>query len=347
MSSTIREEVYGTLNNGNDVINKYILRNDFMEVSIINYGATITSIKIPDKNGCVDDVVLGFDTLDEYTINPPYLGNTIGRFANRIANAKFILNGIVYDKLYANDGPNHLHGGKEGFNKKIFSTVVDDSTLIMTYKSPDGEENYPGTLNLEVKYSLTDKNGLKIDYKATSDKPTPCNITNHSYFNLAGTKEKDVYKHSVQLLCDQYTPSVKNIPTGEVSQVSGPFDLRTPKIMGEMIQELSFQNGYDNNFCAKGWEKPKRDLQFVASVLHADYGRRLKVYTTQPGIQLYTGNYLDNVGKNGQHYNSHAGLCLETQNFPNCINQLNFPSCVLNPGDTYEETTIYEFSLDD
>ncbi|CAD5119027.1 DgyrCDS7677 [Dimorphilus gyrociliatus] len=298
MPTKILEEVFGALHNGETIIKKYTLQNESIEVSIINYGATITSIKVPDAHGIKGDVVLGYDTLEEYTKNIPYIGCTIGRFANRIANAKFYCDGVLYDKLYANDGPNTLHGGKEGFNKKIYTTVVDDSAVTMTYKSVDGEEGFPGNLTLNVKYSLTDNNGLKIDYNATTDKATPCNITNHSYFNLSGMKEKDVYNHSVQILCDEYTPAVNNIPTGQIVQVTGPFDLRKPKLMGDMIKELPELNGYDNNYCVKGWKEIKRDIQLVARVRHNESGRRMNVYTTQAGLQFYTGNHLDNVGKN-------------------------------------------------
>lgn len=321
------EEVYlYTLKNGNGV-----------EVSITNFGGAITSIMAPDRNGEFADVVLGYDTLDEYVKNPRYLGALIGRYANRIARGKFSLNSVAY-QLAQNNGANHLHGGTKGFDKRVWSATETAKGVHLEYFSPDGEENYPGNLKVAVDYSLNDENELGIDYHAATDKDTVINLTNHSYFNLAG--EGTILDHELTLHAGSFTPVAEDlIPTGEIRPVAGShMDFRTGRVIA--------QGGYDHNFVLDDWDRGS--IRLVARLREPVSGRVMEVLTTQPGMQFYSGNFLDGslVGKGGVRYEKYAALCLETQHFPDSPNQPNFPSTVLRTGETYNETTIYKFTTD-
>ena len=316
-----------------------LTNNKGVEVSITNYGCAITSILAPDRNGVFADVVLGYDTLDEYMKNPSYLGALIGRFANRIAAGRFSLNGVEY-QLAQNNGANHLHGGVKGFDKRVWKVSETTSDLHLEYFSPDGEENYPGNLNVVVDYSLNDENEFRIEYRATTDKDTIVNLTNHSYFNLGGHGRGTILDHELMLEADSFTPVSEDlIPTGEIRSVADTrMDFRAGRVIGE--------GGYDHNFVLNDWRHGS--LRSVGRLRHPNSGRVMDVFTTQPGIQFYSGNFLDGslIGKGGVRYQKHAGLCLETQHFPDSPNQPHFPSTVLRVGQTYNETTIYKFTTD-
>jgi aldose 1-epimerase len=320
------------------VFNFYTLsNNNGVRVSITNYGGAITSIKVPDRNGVFGDVALGYDTIEEYTRNPRYLGALIGRYANRIAGGRFSLNGVEY-QLAQNNDANHLHGGVKGFDKRIWKVTETPAGLHLEYFSPDGEESYPGNLNVAVDYSLNDENELRIDYHATTDKDTIINLTNHSYFNLAG--KGTILDHELTLRARNFTPvSADLIPTGEIRSVVGtPMDFRTARVIAN--------GGYDHNFVLDDWNHGS--IRSVARLSEPSSGRVMEVFTTQPGIQFYSGNFLDGslIGKGGIAYEKYAALCLETQHFPDSPNQPNFPSTVLRAGETYNETTIYKFATD-
>lgn len=323
-----------------------------MEVGISTYGGDIVSIKVPDKTGKLADVVLGFDNLAGYLQPNPYFGALIGRYGNRIAKGTFTLDGVTY-KLATNNGPNHLHGGLRGFDKAIWSgrdmPTPDGVRLDLTYTSKDGEEGYPGELNATVTYTLAgEKNELRISYEAVTTKPTVVNLTNHSYFNLAGQGEGDILKHSVTIMADRFTPVDSGlIPTGELKPVAGtPFDFRTPHTIGERIEandpQIAAGKGYDHNFVLN---KHEGDLELVARVTEPTSGRAMEVLTTEPGLQFYTGNFLDGAitGKGGKVYGRRAAFCMETQHFPNSPNQASFPSTVLRPTERYRSSTVYRF----
>jgi aldose 1-epimerase len=322
-----------------------------MTVKITNYGAIVTSILTPDKNGNMGDVVLGFDSLDGYLKDKStYLGAIVGRYGNRIAKGKFTLDGKTYT-LATNNAPNHLHGGKVGFDNVLWTAEEVQSNegpaVKLTYLSKDGEEGYPGNLTSVVTYTLTDDNGLKIDYLATTDKATPINLTNHSYFNLGAGKVENNYGHIVTINADKYTPVNSTlIPTGELKTVKGtPMDFTTPHAIGERIKQVE-GGGYDHNYVLN---KQANEMSLAATVYEPTTGRYMEVQTTQPGIQFYSGNFLDGSmkGKNGITYNKHYAFCLETQHFPDSPNQKNFPSAILKPGEKYQESTIYQFSTKD
>ena len=332
------------------VVELFTLRNkNGIEMATCNYGGIITSIKTPDKKGNFNDIVLGFDTLDEYVNDNPYFGCIAGRFANRIAGGKFSLEGKTY-QLAQNDGANHLHGGERGFDKVLWEARASTAnSLTLSYTSKDGEEGYPGRLEVEVTYTLTDDNELRIDYAAATDAPTIVNLTNHSYFNLSGAD--DILAHEVHLNADSFTPIDDGfIPTGELKEVAGtPFDFRAFIPIGARIhddnEQLKFADGYDHNWVLNG---QAGDLRRVATVREVETGRVLEVFTTQPGVQFYSGNFLTHVnGKGGRIYKKRAGFCLETQHFPDSPNQPHFPSAVLRPGNRYEEITVFKFSLVD
>jgi aldose 1-epimerase len=330
-----------------DVI-QYTLSNPAgMRVSILNYGGTITSIIVPDKNEVPGDVVLGFDSLSGYQQkNNPYIGASIGRYGNRIAHAKFVLEGKTYT-LAPNNGGNTLHGGLKGFDKVIWNATPSpgDSScsLKLTYESRDGEEGFPGNLEVAIVFSLTRDNSLKIAYTAGSDKPTPVNLTNHTYFNLSAGKDTINFDHELRLNADRFTAvNDQLIPTGKLPPVSGtPMDFTSAKKIGTDI--LDVKGGYDHNFVLN---KKTNELSLAASVYEPGSGRIMDMYTTEPGVQFYTGNFLDGslIGKNGIRYVKHAGFCLEAQHFPDSPNQPSFPNCILKPGETYQQTTIYRFS---
>lgn len=340
----IEKQLFGTLPDGGEVY-KYILKNhNGMEVEVITYGAIITSIRVPDSEGEPGDVVLGFDNLENYLGDHPYFGAIVGRVCNRIRNARFELNGKVF-QVAANEGSNHLHGGIHGFDKKLWDASTEKSpdqvSLILDYKSADGEEGYPGTLLTEVEYSLNDKNELGIACRARTDKPTHVNLTNHTYFNLNNCKGT-VYEHELFIDSDQITElDSESIPTGRILKVENtPFDFRLPEPIGKRIGEI--EPGYDINYVL---DYENRDLKRVAALYDPQSGRSMEVLTTLPGIQLYTSNYIDTVkGKGGLTYKKHSALCLETQFFPDSANQPSFPSTVLNPGDEFSEITIYRFN---
>ena len=337
--------LYGMI--GTDSVFQYTLTNkNGMVVKILNYGGTVTDIITPDKNGKMGDVVLGYDSLAGYLqTGNPYFGCLVGRYGNRIANAKFTLDGKEYT-LAANNGPNTLHGGLKGFDKVIWIVkLFNDSSLLLSYSSKDGEEGYPGNLSVDVMYSLSDDNGLKIDYAAVTDKATPVNLTNHCYFNLSAGADSTILDHELMLKADKYTPvNATLIPIGKIDDVKGtPMDFTTSKKIGKDLAAVT--GGYDHNWVVN---RSGNDLELIASVYHVGSGRHMEVFTTQPGIQFYTGNFLDGTLKNtreGMKYVKHAALCLETQHFPDSPNQSSFPNTILKPGETYHETTVYKFSI--
>ena len=325
----------------------YTLTNTLgFEVSVTNYGGAVTSLKTPDRHGNFGDIVLGFETLDEYVHNPRYFGALIGRHANRIARGRFSLNGVEY-QLPCNNGANHLHGGFKGFDKHVWDVRESERTLHLTYFSKDGEEGYPGNVRTEVDYTLLD-NELRVDYRATTDRDTLVNLTNHSYFNLRG--DGTVLDHQLVLNADNFTPVSKDlIPSGEIRSVEGtPMDFRKGKAIGVQIRDaydqLGFTGGYDHNFVLNDYDG---SLRFAGRVYESSTGRVLEVLTTQPGMQFYSGNFLDGslVGRNRVTYVKYAGLCLEPQHFPDAPNHSSFPSTVLRPGEEYKQTTVFRFSV--
>jgi aldose 1-epimerase len=325
-----------------------------LEIQAINYGAIIMSLKVPDRTGKLADVVLGFDEPNRYFGEPPhpFFGAIVGRYGNRIANGQFVLNGKTYP-LVKNNGPNHLHGGTRGFDKFLWDVTTKDtpqgSTAIFTRTSPDGEEGYPGNLAVRIAYTLTDSNQLIVNYHATTDKPTPINLTQHSYFNLAGEGTGDILGHQLMINADRYTPVDDTlIPTGELAPVAGtPFDFRKPTAVGARIDQDNDQlkkgKGYDHNFVLN---KKGTGPELAARVTDPGSGRTMEVSTTEPGVQFYTSNFLDGTlkGKSGHAYGQRAALCLETQHFPDSPNKKSFPSTILEPGKTYDSTTIFTFS---
>ncbi len=326
------------------------------QTEISSLGGAVVSLFAPDRDGKFDDVVLGFDSLREYQENPPHLGVIVGRYANRIASGKFTLNGIEY-RLAQNHGDHHLHGGIEGFSKKIWaaeqSSGEDAIGLKLSYGSEDGEEGYPGRLSVTVTYQVTEENELVINYFAVTDKKTVLNLTNHSYFNLAGAGSGDILEHRAMINADAFTPVADEnaIPTGELRSVEGtPLDFRTPTAIGERIdsdyEQIRYGYGYDHNYVLNDGEG---ELGLAGRVTDPASGRRLEVYTTEPGVQFYTANHLDGTlsGKYGVKYHRRQGFCLETQHFPDSPNKPNFPSTVLEPGEEFHSTTIYTFSLEE
>jgi aldose 1-epimerase len=348
-----RKQVFGKTSSG-EVVELYTLRNSKgIEARIITYGGIIVSLKVPDKSGKLGDVVFGFDSLEGYLKEHPYFGALIGRYANRIAKGRFTLNGVEY-KLARNNGENHLHGGVKGFDKVVWKakpiTREAGPGLELSYLSKDDEEGYPGNLSTTVTYSLTEANELRIDYEATTDKDTVVNLTNHSYFNLAGQGEGDILGHLMMIAADRFTPIDEGlIPTGELKRVDGTrFDFHQPHTIGERIEtpdeQLKFGKGYDHNFVVNG---APGSLRLAARVTEPKSGRVMNVFTTEPGIQFYSGNFLDGTlrGKSGKVYRHRYGLCLETQHFPDSPNKPEFPSAVLKPGGRYRTTTLYRFSI--
>jgi aldose 1-epimerase len=347
---------YGTTADGKDV-DEYTLTNaNGMEVKIITYGGTITSIRVPDRNGEMANVTLGFDNLADYETRSPYFGNITGRYANRIANATFTLDDTEYT-LAANNGPNSLHGGEEGFDNKVWEAEVIEGDgevgVSLHYLSPDGEEGYPGNLDVTVVYTLTDDNEIRMDYTATTDAPTVVNLTNHAYFNLAGEGTGSIYDHVLMIDADRYTPVDETlIPTGELAEVEGtPFDFRLPKVIGpgqrSSHEQIVLGRGYDHNFVLNREDPEDGVMMLAARVYEPESGRVLEVWTTEPGIQFYAGNFLDGtlIGPSGHLYRQSDGFALETQHYPDSPNQPDFPSTVLRPGETYQTTTIYKFAV--
>ncbi|MBC8101292.1 MAG: galactose mutarotase [Cytophagales bacterium] len=361
-SPTVKQKAFGKLPDGTAVTLYTLTNASGAQVAIMNYGGTVVSLKVPDRKGKMDDITLGFDSIAGYLKESnPYFGALIGRYGNRIASGKFTLDGAAYT-LAVNNGPNSLHGGKKGFDKVVWSAnpaaVTPDGGvgLELSYLSKDGEEGYPGNLNVKVVYTLTSDNALKIDYTATTDKTTVINLTNHAYFNLNGAGSSDILDHVVQLNADRFTPVNSTlIPTGERKSVAGtPFDFRTPTAIGARInntdEQIGFGGGYDHNFVlnSAGPGDSGGILQPFARVVAPKTGRVMEVLTTEPGVQFYTGNFLDGtaVGKGKKVYQKRYGFCLETQHFPDSPNQPDFPSTILKPGETYRQTTVYRFSTD-
>ncbi|MFN4190307.1 MAG: aldose epimerase family protein [Pseudothermotoga sp.] len=347
----IQKELFGFTKEGTPVYQFTLESESGMICKVINYGAIIRELWVPDKKGELIDVVLGFDSLEEYEEQNGnyYLGSIIGRYANRIAKGTISINGRTYHlPINDNDRPNTLHGGPRGFHTKVFDAFSDESgsnsvSLILKYTSKDGEEGFPGNLDVAVIYRLVNSE-LSVEYIVTTDKPTVINLTQHSYFNLSG--QETILDHYLMINADSFTPVDEYlIPTGEIKPVEGgPFDLRKPRKIGEALRQL-FHTGltaYDQNFVLNG---ETGETKFAAQLFHEETGIELKIYTTQPGLQLYTGNYLLNVhGKGGRIYNNYAGVCLETQNFPDAPNHKNFPSALLLPGQLYNHRTVYKFS---
>ena len=341
----ITKAVWGNTD-GIDVFLYTLTNAKGVQVKISTYGATVTSWVVPDKNGKTSNIVLGFDSLSGYLAKPPYFGALVGRYGNRIAKGKFKIDTAVYT-LATNNGANHLHGGLKGFDKQIWdATTASDSmpSLLLSYTSKDGEEGYPGNLKVEVRYTLTDEDELKIDYNATTDKATPVNLTNHSYFNLTGDAANTILNHTLMIAADNYTPVDSSlIPTGEIKGVKGtPFDFTSAKKIGRDME--SVKGGYDHN-----WVLNKKDssLQKVAELSDTVSGRILEVYTMEPGLQFYTGNFLDGTFKarDGKPINQHAALCMETQHFPDSPNEPKFPSTILKPGEKYHTVTVYKLKV--
>ncbi|MBN2201867.1 galactose mutarotase [bacterium] len=343
---------FGVMPDGRAVDLFTLTNRSGMEARITNYGCIVTHLTVPDRNGKPGDVVLGYDSLSSYLAVNPYFGCVAGRYANRIAKAQFRLDGRTV-RVTRNDGPNHLHGGRAGFDKKLWTAEPSDSSaaLKLVYTASDGEEGYPGSLTATVIYTLTDDNEFRIEYEAVTDKPTVVNLTQHSYFNLSADPSTDALDHTLLILADKFTPVDRTlIPTGELKSVEGtPFDFRTPTAVGARIgaedEQLRRGLGYDHNWVLNGWDG---SLQTVAELADPVSGRTMEVLTTEPGLQFYSGNFLDGTitGKGGIVYGRRSGLCLETQHYPDSPNKPKFPSTTLRPGETYKTTTVYRFSAE-
>ena len=346
---------FGTLPTGERVQAFTLTNARGLEMRVLDYGGIIVSLRTPDRTGQLADIVLGFDDLQGYVKSSPYFGAIAGRYANRIARGRFTLDGTTYT-LAVNNGPNALHGGIKGFDKVVWQAepTADSSgvRLVLHYTSADGEEGYPGTLRATVAYTLSDSNQLVVDYEATTSKPTPVNLTQHTYFNLAGEGSGVVLGHVVTINADRYTPiDSTSIPTGDLPPVEGtPFDFRTPHPIGERIDQADPQlkngRGYDHNFVLNH-PQGSAGLVHAAHVVEPTSGRTLDVSTTEPGVQFYTGNFLDGtaVGKHGHAYPFRGGFCLETQHFPDSPNRPDFPSTILRPGNTFRSRTVFSFGV--
>ena len=352
-ASKITKEAFGKTTDSTPVDLYTLVNAKGSSVKITNFGGIVVAICVPDRDGKLGDVALGYDKLEDYLKATPYFGALIGRYGNRIAKGKFTLDGKEYT-LAVNNGPNALHGGKLGFDKVVWKATPKvtraGATLTLEYLSKDGEEGYPGNLNVKAVYTWTNKNELKLDFTATTDKDTIVNLTNHSYFNLAGAGSGDVLKHEVQINSTKLVPVDSTlIPTGELKPVAGtPFDFTTPHAIGERIgandEQIKFGGGYDH--C---WALDKADgkLNVAAMVTEPTTGRVLEVLTTEPGLQFYTGNFLDgsNIGKGGKAYQFRNAFCMEPEHYPDSPNKPQFPSCVLKPGQTYKHTMVYRFTV--
>lgn len=351
---TLTQAPFGRTADG-EGIGLMTLRNaNGIEIRVMTYGGIILSIKTPDKNGRSGDIVLGHDTAEEYFKNPPYLGVIVGRYANRIAKAAFTLDGKTYT-LAANNGVNHLHGGAKGWDQAVWKAdPFQDARgvgVVLTHTSPNGDEGYPGAVTAKVTYTLTDRNELAVDYEATTDAPTVINLTQHSYFNLSAGASPDILGHQLMINADRYTPVDDTlIPTGELAPVQGtPFDFRTPTAIGARIDQKNTQlergKGYDHNWVLNA---ASEGLTKAARVVEPTSGRTLEIATTEPGIQFYSGNFLDGTikGKGGVMIPHRGGLCLETQHYPDSPNHPSFPSTVLRPGQQYRSRTVFTFGVE-
>jgi aldose 1-epimerase len=348
----IKPEAFHRIIDGAQV-DLYTLKNsNGVEAQITNYGGIVVSLMVPDKSGKLGDVVLGYETLNDYIGNTPYFGCLVGRYGNRIANGRFTIDGVEH-QLAVNNPPNSLHGGRKGFDKVVWQAEKVDTSegpgLKLTYTSKDGEEDYPGNLRCTVTYTLTNKNELRIEYLAETDKPTHVNLTHHSYFNLKDAGASDILGHELMLKASKFTPVDKGlIPTGELKPVAGtPFDFNKPTAIGARVgnddEQLKFGKGYDHNFVL---DRQGKGVELVASVYEPTSGRVMEVLTTEPGVQFYCGNFLDgtNKGKGGVAYQFRTGFCLETQHFPDSPNHPDFPTTELKPGEKYTQTTVYRFA---
>ncbi len=345
------KEIFGQTKDGKTAYTYTVKNSNGMMAKFTDYGAILGSLYVPDKDGNVEDVVLGFEHLEDYFVNEPNFGSTIGRHANRIGGASFELNGVTYE-LDKNDGEHNLHGGYNGYHKRLWEATTfedDEQTIEFTYNSEDGDQGFPGNLKISVKYTLTEDNQIKIEYNAVSDKDTVINLTNHSYFNLAGQDLGTILDQIAWIDSDEMTYADKeSIPHGEIIKVAGtPMDFNTPKKVGKDIDkdfdQLVWGKGFDHNWVLK---TKKGELSLVASLLDEKSGRYMEVFTDLPGIQFYTGNFLDGtlVGKGGAKYIQRSGLCFETQYYPNAINVPSFEQPVIKAGETYQTTTVYKFS---
>lgn len=329
-------------------LKNHILKNkNNMEVHVTNFGGIITKILTQDKDGKFSDVVLGFDRAEDYQNNPqhPYFGALIGRYGNRIAKGRFSLDGKDY-QLAVNNGANHLHGGLVGFDKVFWETEQEGNKLTLSYLSLDGEEGYPGNLRVKVTYELSDQDELKIHYLSETDQATPINLTNHTYFNLSGDAGTTIFDHEIMIHADEVTEVDKDLtPTGKLKKVNWTeMDFNEPKLIGKDIAKVTEGGGYDHNYVLRG---KMSEMKIAATLFHPKSGRFMEVWTTEPGLQFYSGNFLDGklTGKNNDAYVKNAGLCLETQHFPDSPNHPNFPSTILRPGNKYRSTTVYRFSV--
>lgn len=340
-------ESFGRTPEGQEVSLYTLTSAKGLRARITNYGGILVSLEVPDRHGKLDDITLGFESLDKYIEQKVYFGATVGRYANRIGNARFILDGVEY-KLAANNGPNHLHGGLKGFDKVVWKTVEvtggeDRAWVKLAYLSKDGEEGYPGNLQCTVTYTLTNDDELRLDYEAQTDKKTVINLTNHTYWNLAGQGTGEILRHELTLEATRFTIVDKTlIPVGITASVAGtPLDFQAPRNIGARIRQLN--NGYDHNFVLNG---KLGALKPCARVYESTSGRIMEITTTEPGVQLYTGNFLDDsiIGKGGKVYGKRTGFCLETQHYPDSPNKPSFPSTVLEPGQKFTSTTVHKFS---
>jgi len=353
---TISKEAFGTVNG--QPVERYTLTNGRLRVRILTYGGILQTVETPDRDGRLANVTLGFATLDEYVKsgNPAYFGSTVGRYANRIARGRFVLDGVVH-QLAINNPPNHLHGGVVGFNKRIWTAAEihgsDSVGLRLSYTSPNGEENYPGTLSTTVTYTVTPRMGIRIDYRATTDRPTIVNLTNHAYWNLAGEGSGTADNHEIRINASRYTPvDATQIPTGALDPVAGtPMDFTRATAIGARnrvtFPQLIYGRGYDHNWVLNRRDNSYTRLEIAAQATDPHSGRRLTVLTTEPGLQFYDGNFLDGTlyGTSGRAYRQGDGFALETQHFPDSPNHPTFPSTVLRPGRVYRTTTVYQFGL--
>lgn len=347
LTMQIEKSNFGQLSDGQKVDLYTLTNTQGLKAGIMTYGATVVFLEVPDRNGNISDITLGHDSLEGYLEASPYFGAIVGRYGNRIAKGRFTLDGKEYE-LTINDGENHLHGGIKGFDKVVWNAEsVEEKNAVgvkFSYLSTDGEEGYPGNLQCTVTYWLTDNNELKLEYLAETDKPTPVNLTHHSYFNLAGQGNGDILNHELMLNADKYTPvNEQLIPTGEIESVEGtPFDFTHPHPIGDRIDQIP--GGYDHNFVLNSGGG---QLALAARVYEPESGRVMEIHTDEPGIQFYSGNFLDGTitGKDGKVYHQHYGFCLETQHFPDSPNHPNFPSTILRPGETYTSTTVHTFMV--
>lgn len=354
---TVSKSPFGEMPSG-EKVSQFVLTNaNKMQVTLIDYGATVKEIVVPDRNGKFSNVSLGFSNLDDYREKSPYFGCIAGRYANRIAGGKFSLNGKNY-QLAKNNGPNHLHGGKVGFDKVVWSAKILEigTGVTFTMRSPDGDEGYPGNLIAKVTYTLSNENELIVEYSATTDQPTIINLTNHTYFNLAGEGDPTILDHQLTLYSDKFVATDEtNIPVSISSVVGTPFDFNKAFVIGDRInldnEQLEFGKGYDHTWLVRGAEAHDGQLRHAATLRDPGSGRKMDVFTDQPGIQFYSGNYLDGsyAGQSGKIYPLRSGMCLETQVFPDSPNhqgEEEWRSCVLNPGETYQHKTIHKFSVE-